>query len=332
MRTAASQQVAGMKSVLRPSWRCGLSCALLLLASASGLYAQNPAAQDIRGSQLLPGQSGNQLDQNASANGEDQGYAAVSPNDSDLGQQQILKRGEEYQPFTLSIHAPFFYTSNVALVRRDAVGDTLIAPEIGVTYAPKITQTLYGEFSVRQQFFLYNRYDDLNFSSFDASAGLIYQLPKVHNLILRARYNYNRLTDIDHFDEFFANHSLTFNAELPFRIGRAQQISIGADANVSLYANPDLPQRDDYQFYVGYSVHLSRSFSIDAVGRIAIRDYRETDRVDISEIAALSANYRIRDWLTLSAISTFAANQSNHNVFDYQVFNIGGGVALTIKF
>jgi hypothetical protein len=33
----------------------------------------------------------------------------------------------------------------------------------------------------------------------------------------------------------------------------------------------------------------------------------------------------------LSAISTFVANQSNHSVFDYEVFNIGGGVTLSWK-
>ena len=52
----------------------------------------------------------------------------------------------------------------------------------------------------------------------------------------------------------------------------------------------------------------------------------------VSEVLALSANYRIRDNLTLSAISTFVANQSSRSVFDYQVFNIGGGVSLTWRF
>ena len=56
------------------------------------------------------------------------------------------------------------------------------------------------------------------------------------------------------------------------------------------------------------------------------------DRTDVNEILSLSANYRIRDWLTLSALSSFAWNQSNHSVFDYSVANVGGGVALTLKF
>jgi hypothetical protein len=303
-------------------------CALFLTSVSA--VAQNPGAQDV--DRILPAAPPGQLEQPVTPQGENQGYAAMSPNDEDLGQQQILKRQEQYQPFTVSLSTPFFYTSNVALVRRGARGDLVAAPEIGINYMPRLTKTLYADFAIRQQFFLYNRFDELNFASLEIDAGLVYYLPQVHNLTLRAHYSYNRLTDTDHFDEFYSNHTVDLNVELPFRIGRAQQISLGVDATISLYARPELPRRNDYDFYVGYSVHLSRSFSLDAVARLAVRDYHETDRVDVSEILALSANYRVRDWLTVSAISTFAANQSNHSVFDYNVLNIGGGVGVSIKF
>src|SRR4029450_4529011 len=45
------------------------------------------------------------------------GYAAPSANDADLGVQAILKRQEQYQPFSFSVSLPFYWTSNVALVR-----------------------------------------------------------------------------------------------------------------------------------------------------------------------------------------------------------------------
>ena len=63
-----------------------------------------------------------------------------------------------------------------------------------------------------------------------------------------------------------------------------------------------------------------------------MRPYDSGGRTDVSEILALSGNYRIRDWLTVSAVTTFVANQSNQSVFDYNVFNIGGGVSLSWKF
>ena len=226
-----------------------------------------------------------------------------------------------------------FYTSNVALARTDERGDFIFAPAVGISYAPHITQTLYGAFSVGQQQFYYNRYGEFDFGSFDFRAGLNYSLPTLHDLQLHAEYNFNRLTaSHDLGDEFFTDHSLFLSAELPFRIGRAQQVAIGAETNISLYAEEAAPRRHDFDVYVGYSANLTRSLSVNAVGRVAVRDYVEGDRDDVSEILALSATYRFTKWLSASASSTLAANQSNHSVFDYQVANFGGAVAVSLRF
>jgi hypothetical protein len=302
---------------------------VLVLAGQSAL-GQASSGQTQDRAQLLGGQV--PTVPIVTPSGEAQGYAVTSPNEKDIGEQQILKRVEEYQPFTLSVYSPFFWTSNVALVSSGEEDDIVVAPGVTLVYQPRITKTFYGELGVVQQFFLYDRFSELNFASFDAIAGVVYYLPQFHNLSLRARYDYNRLTDTDHFDEFFVNHSIILNGELPFRLGRAQQVFVGVALNLSFYANPEPPRRNDYSFYVGYDVALSRSFSIDASARLAVRDYYSGDRTDVSEIISLSANYRIRDWLVLSALSSFAWNQSNHSVFDYSVANIGGGVALTLKF
>jgi hypothetical protein len=305
---------------------------LLLIALALAAHsarAQSSAADRAR---LISSQSPFTPPTTVSPGGVDQGYAAASPNDSDLGEQAILKRVEKYEPFTLETGVPIYYTSNVALVDRGRVSDVIIAPVIGVTYAPKLQKTLYGEFTLRQQFFYYQDFSSFNFASFDALAGLVYYVPSFHNLTLRANLDYNRLTGTDNFDDFFSNVALGLSAEVPIRIGRAQQVSFGADANVSVYATPDPPQRNDFGVYVGYSVNVSRNFSLNAAGRLVVRPYDTGGRTDVSEILALSANYRIRDWLTVSAISTFVANQSNRDVFDYEVFNVGGGITFSWKF
>ena len=297
---------------------------------ASELTAQTTESQDR--AQLLSNQPGLQPGSNVSAEGVDNGQAAESPNDSDLGEQAILKKAERYQPFTALLAVPFYYTSNAALARRGEQSDFITVPEARVTYVPRITRTLYGDISVQQDYFNYARFSELNFGSLDVRAGLDYFLPQWHNLILRGYYDYNRLTSNDGFDDFFSNHSLIFNAELPFRFGRAQQASVGVAADISLAATPDLPRRDQYDFYIGYSVSVTRAFSLDAAGRIVVRDYVLGDRVDVSEVLAFTASYRVNKYITGSFISTFAANQSNHSVFDYGVANVGGAASLAIKF
>ncbi len=267
-----------------------------------------------------------------SPGGEINGHAVPSPNDSDLGEQAILKKSDGYQPFTVSAALPVYYTSNVALARSGEQNDFVEAPLVALSYQPRLTNTLYGLVSVREQLFYYDRFDALNFGSFDAQAGLVYLVPAWHNLILRGDFIYNRLTQKDSFDAFFSNYSIFVNAELPFRIDRAQQLSLGVDANISLAADPEQPRRHDYETYVGYTVNVTRSFSLDAVGRLVVRQYQLTDRVDVSEVLAASANFSFNKYFSASAISTLAANQSNQSVFDYKVANVGGLLSLSVKF
>src|SRR6266704_3290917 len=219
-----------------------LVCAAALILASQPTEGQVPSGQTQDRAQLLGGQASPTVP-NVTPSGENQGYAVASPNEKDIGEQQILKRMEEYKPFTVSVYSPFFWTSNAALVSRGEEDDFVVAPGITLLYQPRITRTFYAELGVTQQFFLYDRFSELNFASFDAIAGVVYYLPQFHNLSLRARYDYNRLTDTDHFDEFFVNHSIILDAELPFRIGRAQQVFLGVALNLSFYANPDPPRR-----------------------------------------------------------------------------------------
>jgi hypothetical protein len=308
----------------------GFLATIALLAPIASLRAQQVSVQDR--AQLLRSPTTPATDPYSEENGVVNGRAVESENDADIGEQEILKRVERYEPFTVSVATPFYYTSNVALVRSGEQSDVLFAPAVGVTYAPRFSQTLYGSLSVSRQEFYYDKFSALNFGSFDFRAGLSMILPKAHNLMLHAEYDYNRLTFTNSFNDFFNNHSLFFSAELPFRFGRAQQLSLGADTNISLGASPSAPQRDEFDVYLGYAVSLTRSLSLGAVGRIFVRDYRSIDRTDVSEVFAVTANYRITKYFSAGAATTLAWSQSSKSVFDYDVANIGGALSLTFKF
>jgi hypothetical protein len=308
----------------------GLLAVMVIMANVHSVGAQQVSVQDR--AQLLRSPTTSPTDPYSEENGVENGRAAQSDNDADIGEQEILKRVERYEPFSVSLAAPFYYTSNVALVRAGEQSDAVFAPAAGVTYAPRITKTLYAAFTVQRQEFYYDKFTALNFGSFDFRAGLTWILPKAHNLMLRAEYDYNRLTFSNSFNDFFSNHSIFLNAELPFRFGRAQQVSIGADTNLSLSASPSAPQRHEFDVYVGYAVSLTRSLTLGAVGRVFIRDYESVDRTDVSEVLALTANYQITKQFSAGAATTFAWSQSSKSVFDYNVANLGGALSLTWRF
>lgn len=306
-----------------------LCITLLICAAFTGIgtaKAQSGGRADVASTQVDIGSTLNQ------PTVEINGHAVSSPNDADLGEQAILKRSEGYRPFTATVSVPIYYTSNVALSRSGEQDDWIEAPVVALTYQPRLTSNLYAIFTLREQLFYYDRFDSLNFGSFDAEAGLVYVVPEWHNAVFRAEFFYNRLTDKNSFESFFNNYSIFLNAELPFRIGRAQQLTLGTDANISVDAKPEQPRRNDYEVYLGYNLAVTRAISLDAVARVVARQYQLTDRVDVSEILATSANFSISRYFTASAISTLAANQSNHSVFDYKVANVGGLLSLSVKF
>jgi hypothetical protein len=308
---------------------------LILIAANEGW------AQTANQAQLTREQAPSAFPSTVPPTGAEGGNVAAAPGDADLGEQQILKRTEEYHPFTLSAGAPFYWTSNVALARSGEQSDFVVAPAVAAFYEPRITNNLYGLIDVREQLFYYDRFDNFNFGSFDVEVGLRYLVPQWHNLLLRLEYDYNRLTEKNSFSAFFQNHAIILDASIPFQFGRAQTLTLGADLDISLAADesgqpPNInaisAQRSDYAVYLGYSALLTRSFFINAIGTLVVRQYYDGGRDDISEILALTANYRVNKYLTVSAVSTLAASQSNQSVFDYQVANLGGAVAFQVKF
>jgi hypothetical protein len=255
-----------------------------------------------------------------------------SPNDPDLGEQQILRRNENYQPFVASVSVPIYWTSNVALTNSGEQDDLIISPVAAVAYQPRIAKDITAYISVRDQQFYYDRLTDFDFGSFDAEVGLTYTVPQFYNLILHAGYDYNRLTKKNSFESFYSNHIFVISAELPFRISRSQQLSIGIDSNISMGATPDGPRRHDFDGYIGYSVALTRALVVAASGRVTVHDYVQGDRLDVTEMVALNATYAITKLISANALFSFAANQSNHSVFDYQVTDAGGTLSFAIRF
>ncbi|HXX41738.1 MAG TPA: hypothetical protein VEI58_05680 [Chthoniobacterales bacterium] len=272
--------------------------------------------------------------QNATPEGAAGDYTLpTTPNDPDLGEPQVLKRTESYQPWTFSLATPIFYTSNVALTNSGELHDVITAPVAAIFYQPRLANNLYGLVDVRQQLFYYGRHHDFDFGSMDVEAGISYVIPQWHNLMLHGEYDFNRLTDSDRvLDEFFTNHSIILSAEMPFRIDRAQQLSLGADTNLSVAADHQSPRRNDYEGYAVYSIFLTRSFSLNGVGRVVVHDYHQNDRTDVSEVISATANLQLTKWWAVSAMTSFAHNDSNHSVFDYNVVDAGASMALTTTF
>jgi len=104
------------------------------------------------------------------------------------------------------------------------------------------------------------------------------------------------------------------------------------DTDLSVGAHHQFAIRNYYDGYIGYSVGLTRSLSLHATGRVVGQVYHQNDRTDVSEIISAAAIYRLNNWVSLGAISSFAHSDSNQSMFDYDVGNAGGVLELSVKF
>lgn len=172
----------------------------------------------------------------------------------------------------------------------------------------------------------------MNFATFEGQGGLSYYLKDLGNLVVRALYDYDRLSGTDDFDGIFFSHGFLFNAELPIRLSHNQSLALGVNTRVNIKTHPGRAQRNEVEPYLDYTIGITREFFIDAYAEISLREYEARDRRDGEGMVALSANYRLTNWLTGSVIGSLAANRSNISFYNYNVGNVGGAFELSLKF
>src|SRR5678815_2244653 len=97
----------GVVNLIRSRVAAGLLATAAVVAPLHPVAAQNVQVQDR--AQLLRSQTPPSSDPYAEENGVVNGRAVESENDADIGEQEILKRVERYEPFSVSIATPFSY-------------------------------------------------------------------------------------------------------------------------------------------------------------------------------------------------------------------------------
>ena len=257
--------------------------------------------------------------------------ALRSPGDQDLGEQWMLKYKEKQKPFSLSADIAGYATNNVALTERGTRRDQFMVGQVAASYQPKITENLLAEFTFRQAFFRYNHFDQLDFDSQNAGAGLTYLAPSLWNLTFFGRYNYNRVLDAREEDEIFTNHTLTAGFQKSFVISRAHYLYAGYASQFG-FADPIGAQRDEHGAYAGYHVNLTRTFQSDFFYRAAWFNYSKGDRDDLNQTLSGSFQYFFTKWLYAYTSASLIINNSNKNLLDYNSFNGAIGLSANFKF
>jgi hypothetical protein len=255
--------------------------------------------------------------------GLDTEQAVETPGDFDLGEQLLLKRKERQKPYYVFGSSSIYHTENVALVKEGKQADLYFLGQVGASYRPRITDTLYGEATVNQAMFRYDEFSEMDFDSFNAGGGLTWVMTDLWDIMLFTRYNYNRLTyaranpDGPGGSEFYVNHSVESGLQKIFVISKAHAWYIGHTSTISA-AEPDPPERDEFAIYTGYTVDLTRSLNLHGIYSFAYVPYAEIDRNDLDQAFTLTLNYRIADWISLSTGVSYLLTNSDNEALNYE--------------
>ena len=266
------------------------------------------------------------------SNSEDATWLPATSGDNDLGVQSLLSAPVRRNPWTLFANGGFVYTTNVALTPRNPQGDEFFVGEGGAGYDFKLTPDLNLAASVRQQYFAYDTFDQLDFGSLNFGLGLTYTAHRLDDVILSAQLGFTRLTRRGIWDnEFFRDGSLDLGVQKLFTLGRAQLVSAGFDIGLNVSV-PHVAEREEFGLSTGYILQITRHLSVQAGGRAAYYLYAASGREDFNFAGSAGATYEIAPWCSVGASISGVVDRSDRQVFDYDVFNTGVSAFFRLKF
>jgi hypothetical protein len=307
--------------------------------SQSGARAQQSAAQDNESqiersrlpNPLTPVTGGLSVGEPDEGTGSSE-TAPAAPGDNDLGILSVLHQAERRQPWTLFADGGFVYTSNVALTNRNTHDDVFFVGEGGVGYEWKLAPDLTLAGTAEEQYFAYDKFNELDFGSMNFALALSYTAHKLSDIVLSVQLGFTRLTHSSVVaNEFFRNGGLSLGAQKLFSIGRAQLVGIGGDIDLG-YSVPHVAEREDFGLSTNYIVQFTRHLSLQTGVLAAYYLYPDTGREDFNLSGTGGASYAFTPWCTLGVTLSGTLDRSTREPLAYNLFNAGGTLLFRMHF
>ena len=257
--------------------------------------------------------------------------AGTVTQDDAFGAQIILKDRMRQRDFQVFGEVAAFHTSNIALARSNVHGDSFLNATAGLGWRRALNSRLSLAVSGRYSIFRYGRYGSMDFQSADADVTFGIRLPAHWELALG--YGFTQLNSRTGASEFYHEHAINAGLQRVFALSPSHYLIAGIGPSWS-WAEPRSAQRDKYTAYLGWQWNAGDHFSTTLLYRYGYYVYREggTGRRDHNQTISLTLRYDVTQWLALTASGFAAWNRSNQPAFDYDAWNLGGGIGLNARF
>ena len=270
---------------------------------------------------------------NAEQNEDGTMSAPASPGDADLGDQVIFQSPNQHRPLTVSLQAQGNFTSNAGLTDADELEDFYLYSELNLQYIPRITDTVFGNFSANYGVYRYADHSSLDFDSLEATAGLMKVFPELKELVVWANYNYTRLADgHGSHDELLADHSLEFGIYHPFPIRDDHFAFVSYLSSFSVGGDPDAARRDEHGLTLGYAILPTEQVEFSAYYQIFFYDYIKDGRHDLLQDIGLGLEWKTGRGISVGLQASYSFNDSNTSGGDYVAGELGASLFVALQF
>ncbi len=305
---------------------CLLSLFLAVLPSITQAQQAVPSAIDqARLLQRPPAAAIPAVDADGNALGESSNVA-----DDSFGAQLILKEQTREPSFTLSGGSSFFYTSNVALTRRDTRDDFFAVVNAAGSWTRRLQPEVELQVGLQGALFRYDRSSQLDFNNLGAGLGVSWTPQRWSGVSIFGRYDFTELID-RHGNEILRDHQFSLSAQKVFVLGRSHAFSLGALGSAGI-SNPAAAERNQAGLFAGYRLQLTRVLETDLLYRISGQSYSDGNRLDLNQVLSWNLRYRLGKWAEANLYFSYGDNRSNESVFDYKTASGGGGFGLVARF
>lgn len=254
--------------------------------------------------------------------------------------EEVDYRKSNWEPWKITLSGDVHYYDNIRsidLLAPTLAGvlsdedDFVFRSGLAVQYTPLITENLFFDTTISQDFYRFDKLNQLDFDYTSGDVGLIYVIQSLRDLQLFARYRYEHLESGTFSGKIYGNHSAEIGAQQVYRFAPGHSVFGAVKAQLSLDASPDISQFDEYSLNAGYKWE-SDPFAVSFLYRLAYSDFDGLDRADYNHVLMLRGEYHLRDWITFMADTSFTSNVSDLKAFSYDTYGVGVGLSMQMTF
>jgi hypothetical protein len=261
--------------------------------------------------------------------------APFSPADSDLGVQEILTPYDGRSPVAVNFSTGIFRTDN-APTGISSVGESswVWSNTLTAAWRPRIVAGWFGDFGLGQEILRYDRSSALDYENFLLRLGTLKTIPQLDDLVVFARFEYQRLTTGSFSDGDYNAQRVRMGIDKALWTTPRHLLSAGISTAFDLTATPDLLERNDYTAEISHRYAITDTLFTLASVQYSFFDYDAAGREDDYVGVAVQLIWQVQTDAHFHLSVFYDNNDSNAPAGenDYEAFTGGFGAGFTFRF